>query len=114
MTDVRYARRRAPVNSRPTAAPRRPTSRGVDVVTTALVTSRGVGGSVAQKPITAIEPAARAPAPAPRRMLLTIAGLAVLLRVATALYLGDTAQPMSGAFDQVSYDALAQRVLAGH
>lgn len=47
-------------------------------------------------------------------MLLAIAAVAVLLRVGAALYLGDVAQPISGAFDQVSYDALAQRVLAGH
>ena len=49
-----------------------------------------------------------------RTTLLALAAVAVLLRVVAAFYLGDTAQPISGAFDQVSYDALAERVLAGH
>ncbi|MCL4396526.1 MAG: glycosyltransferase family 39 protein [Chloroflexi bacterium] len=39
---------------------------------------------------------------------------AVLIRVVAALYLGDTAAPISGASDQVSYDTLAQRLLSGH
>ncbi len=48
------------------------------------------------------------------RVLLAVTAVAVALRIAAALILGDTASPVSGAFDQVSYDALAQRVLAGH
>jgi len=49
-----------------------------------------------------------------RRPLLFIAALAILLRASLALFLGDRADPVSGAADQYSYDALAQRVLAGH
>jgi hypothetical protein len=48
------------------------------------------------------------------RALMAIIALAVLLRVSTALYLGDRVEPISGAYDQVSYDALAQRLLVGH
>jgi 4-amino-4-deoxy-L-arabinose transferase-like glycosyltransferase len=40
--------------------------------------------------------------------------LSILLRVVMVFWLGDRAEPVSGAFDQVSYDTLAQRVLAGH
>lgn len=39
--------------------------------------------------------------------------VAILIRVIVAIGLGDRAEPVSGAFDQYSYDALAQRVLAG-
>lgn len=49
-----------------------------------------------------------------RRVLVAIIALAVLARIAVALALGDTAQPISGAADQVSYDTLAQRVVAGY
>lgn len=49
-----------------------------------------------------------------RTWALVLIGLAVILRVALAIWLGDAAAPVSGAFDQVSYDTLAQRVLAGH
>ena len=48
------------------------------------------------------------------RLLVGIIVAAVLLRVAVALMLGDTVAPISGAADQVSYDALARRVVAGH
>ncbi len=44
---------------------------------------------------------------------LAIIALALVLRIATAFYLGDRVEPVSGAYDQVSYDALAQSVLAG-
>jgi Dolichyl-phosphate-mannose-protein mannosyltransferase len=37
----------------------------------------------------------------------------ILIRAATALWLGDRAEPISGAYDQVSYDTLAQQLLAG-
>lgn len=41
--------------------------------------------------------------------------LSVLLRVAVALYLGDTLEETrGGTYDQISYDALAQRVASGH
>jgi len=39
---------------------------------------------------------------------------ALLIRAFVAVGLGDIAEPVSGAYDQVSYDALAQRVLQGH
>ncbi len=38
----------------------------------------------------------------------------VLLRVAAALYMGDTVYDLPGVFDQISYDRLAQNVVAGH
>lgn len=57
--------------------------------------------------------AARRTLTAPR-LLFGIIVAAVLLRVAVALILGDTVAPISGAADQVSYDALARRVVAGH
>ncbi len=50
----------------------------------------------------------------PRRVLFGIVALAILIRLVAAFMLGDTALPVSGAYDQVSYDVLAQRVLAGH
>jgi hypothetical protein len=46
--------------------------------------------------------------------LLLIIVLALAARLAVVLVLGDGANPISGAFDQYSYDALAQRVAAGH
>ena len=48
------------------------------------------------------------------RAVPAVLALAVVLRVVVALALGDRAEPVSGAADQVSYDVLAQRVLAGH
>lgn len=50
-----------------------------------------------------------------RRTLLLIVVLSVVLRVGAALYLGDTVDEWrGGTADQVSYDALALRVTAGH
>lgn len=46
--------------------------------------------------------------------LLSIIGVAVLLRVAAAFYLGDQVTDLPGTFDQISYDMLAKQVLAGH
>jgi 4-amino-4-deoxy-L-arabinose transferase-like glycosyltransferase len=40
--------------------------------------------------------------------------VAVLLRLAAALYLGNTVEVLPGTFDQVSYHTLALRVLDGH
>lgn len=40
--------------------------------------------------------------------------IAILLRVATAFYLGDQVVELPGTQDQISYDHLAQRVLAGY
>ncbi|MCC9076801.1 glycosyltransferase family 39 protein [Litorilinea aerophila] len=48
------------------------------------------------------------------RLLAMIALVAVLLRVASALYQGDTVNVLPGVFDEVSYDGLARRVLGGH
>src|SRR5207249_4560684 len=47
-------------------------------------------------------------------LLTVVLALAIAVRLVAAAYLGDRAEPVSGAFDQVSYDTLAQRVLAGH
>lgn len=47
-------------------------------------------------------------------ILIALIVLSILLRVVMAIWLGDRAEPVSGAFDQVSYDTLAQRVLAGY
>lgn len=50
-----------------------------------------------------------------RRILLAIIALSVLLRVAVALYLGDSIEETrGGTYDQFSYDMLAQRVADGH
>ena len=47
--------------------------------------------------------------------LIAILLLSVLLRVGVALYLGDAiTETRGGTSDQISYDALAQRVAAGH
>ncbi|MEA3335286.1 MAG: glycosyltransferase family 39 protein [Chloroflexota bacterium] len=47
--------------------------------------------------------------------LLLIIILAVLLRVAVAFYLGNSIEEVrGGTFDQISYDALALRVMDGH
>ncbi len=40
--------------------------------------------------------------------------LAVAIRLVVAISLGDRAQPVSGAWDQLSYDVLAQRLVDGH
>jgi hypothetical protein len=46
--------------------------------------------------------------------LTAILALSVLARLAAALYLGNTVEVLPGTFDQVSYHALALRVLSGH
>lgn len=46
-------------------------------------------------------------------ILIAIIIFSVLVRFATAFLLGDQAEPISGAYDQVSYDTLAQSILAG-
>ena len=50
----------------------------------------------------------------PGRWLWGILGLAVVVRVVAALYLGNTVAPLPGTADQLSYHALALRVLEGH
>jgi len=49
-----------------------------------------------------------------RPPVIWIAAFAVLLRVAAALYAGNHVAPLPGAFDQIWYDGLAQRVATGH
>lgn len=49
-----------------------------------------------------------------RKILIAIIGVSVVARIAAALYLGNTVEILPGTFDQVSYHALAQRVLGGH
>jgi len=49
-----------------------------------------------------------------QKWLWAIVALAVLLRLGAALYLGDDVVPEPGIYDQVSYDGLARRVLAGY
>lgn len=49
-----------------------------------------------------------------RYWLILIVLVAISLRVAAALYLGDRVVELPGTFDQISYDMLAQRVLTGH
>ena len=46
--------------------------------------------------------------------LWAVIGLAVAARAAAAVYLGNTVTPLPGVFDQVSYHALALRLLDGH
>lgn len=49
-----------------------------------------------------------------RTSLLAIIVLAVLLRVASSLFQGDSVTILPGIYDQVSYDGLARRVLEGY
>lgn len=48
-----------------------------------------------------------------RHGLAAILVVSVLVRVVAALYLGDRVEPLPGTHDQLSYDALAQSLLAG-
>jgi 4-amino-4-deoxy-L-arabinose transferase-like glycosyltransferase len=48
------------------------------------------------------------------KILLAIFILSVLLRLAAAVYLGDTVEILPGTYDQISYHNLALRVLDGH
>jgi 4-amino-4-deoxy-L-arabinose transferase-like glycosyltransferase len=48
------------------------------------------------------------------RTLLLIVVMAIALRVAVALLMGDRVDPLPGIHDQISYSALAQRVATGH
>lgn len=49
-----------------------------------------------------------------RRLLVAIVLLAVALRIGSALFQGNQIDTLPGIYDQVSYDGLARRVLAGH
>ncbi len=48
------------------------------------------------------------------RWLLAIIVIAVLLRLAAAIYMGNHVEALPGIYDQISYDNLARRVLTGH
>ncbi len=50
----------------------------------------------------------------PKKILIAILAIAVLLRVAMALYLGNTVETLAGTYDQISYHTLANRVLGGY
>lgn len=50
----------------------------------------------------------------PKFWLIIILAGAVLLRIAAAIYFGDTVVDLPGTFDQLSYDMLARQVVAGH
>jgi 4-amino-4-deoxy-L-arabinose transferase-like glycosyltransferase len=50
----------------------------------------------------------------PTRLLAIILTAGVLLRLAVALVMGDRVEILPGIFDQLSYDRLAQNVLAGN
>jgi len=47
-------------------------------------------------------------------IIFTIIVLAVFLRLASAFYQGNNVTDLPGVFDQISYDGLAQRVVAGY
>lgn len=49
-----------------------------------------------------------------RRALAAIMAVAVVLRLLSALYQGNTVVALPGIYDQISYDGLAQRVVAGY
>ncbi len=49
-----------------------------------------------------------------KRLLIGIITISVLLRVIAALFLGDNVTNLPGTYDQISYNALAIRVLNGH
>jgi len=49
-----------------------------------------------------------------KHLLIIIIGFAILVRIITALYLGDQVVELPGTFDQISYHSLALRVLDGH
>lgn len=49
-----------------------------------------------------------------RRLLVAILAISVMARIAAALYMGNAVEVLPGTFDQVSYHALALRVLGGH
>jgi hypothetical protein len=68
--------------------------------------------TVTPAPETAVVPVGRSRI-IPRGLWLAML-VAVILRLGSALVQGDVALPLPGVSDQVSYDALARRVLAGH
>lgn len=51
---------------------------------------------------------------AAKSLLIWILIIATVLRLASALYQGNTVTDLPGIYDQISYDGLARRVVAGH
>lgn len=49
-----------------------------------------------------------------RKALLMIMAVAVVLRLVSAIYQGNTVTDLPGVYDQISYDGLARRVVEGH
>lgn len=49
-----------------------------------------------------------------QRLLVALIIAAILVRAGVAVYLGNVANPVSGAADQYSYDVLGQRLAQGH
>ena len=49
-----------------------------------------------------------------RYLLFAIIIISVFLRLASSIYMGNQVTDMPGTYDQISYDALARRVLTGH
>ena len=49
-----------------------------------------------------------------KRLLAVILLLAVLVRIGSALFQGETVETLPGVYDQVSYDGLARRVVDGY
>lgn len=50
----------------------------------------------------------------PHTILLMTIAIAILLRAGSAFLHGNQVEPLPGIFDQVSYDSLAQRLIAGY
>ena len=50
----------------------------------------------------------------PGRWLFVIIAASVILRIAAAIYMGNRVEILPGIFDQISYDALARRVMEGY
>jgi 4-amino-4-deoxy-L-arabinose transferase-like glycosyltransferase len=49
-----------------------------------------------------------------RRWLIAIILISISLRLASVIYMGNQVTDLPGTYDQISYDALARRVITGH
>ncbi len=49
-----------------------------------------------------------------RRWLIAIILISIILRLASAIYMGNQVTDLPGTYDQISYDSLARRVATGH
>lgn len=61
-----------------------------------------------------MEPARKLATASTKKVLVAIFIIAILLRLASAIYQGNTVVPLPGIYDQISYDGLARRVVEGH